>query len=63
MEKYKYCNIGPASSPRVGGREGGRDGGKGLCMVDIRFEESVSRKGTDLFIFRFGEAGNSLIWV
>lgn len=24
MEKYKYCNIGPASSPRVGGREGGR---------------------------------------
>lgn len=27
MEKYKYCNIGPASSPRVGGREGGREEG------------------------------------
>lgn len=24
MEKYKYCNIEPASSPRVGGREGER---------------------------------------
>lgn len=45
MEKYKYCSIGPASSPRVGGREGG----KGLCMIDIRFEESVGRKGTDFF--------------
>ena len=21
MEKYKYCNIGPASSPREGGRD------------------------------------------
>lgn len=52
MEKYKYCNIGPASSPRVGGREGG----KGLCMIDIRFEESVGRKGTDFF-FILSERG------
>lgn len=28
MEKYKYCNIGPASSPRIGGREGGKERGR-----------------------------------
>lgn len=57
MEKYKYCNIGPASSPRVGGREGG----KGLCMIDIRFEESVGRKGTDFF-YPFGEKREIRKW-
>lgn len=56
MEKYKYCNIGPASSPRVGGREGG----KGLCMIDKSDSKSRwGRKGTEFFFSFRREAGNS----
>lgn len=37
MEKYKYCNIGPTSSPRVGGREGGWQNKEGESCIQALY--------------------------
>lgn len=37
MEKYKYCNIGPTSSPRVGGKEGGWQDREGKACVKASY--------------------------
>lgn len=56
MEKYKYCNIEPTSSPRVGGREGGtRQEGQGGGAEDSVAQggEATHVKGTCFCIFFF----------
>lgn len=59
MEKYKYCNIGPASSPRVGGREGGREEGT-ISQEETTHVKTISR---DIFLFFFGCDGNALGYI
>lgn len=55
MEKYKYCNIEPTSSPRVGGREGareeGRQEGQGVGGSVAQEGEATHVKGTYFCIF------------
>lgn len=48
MEKYKYCNIGPASSPREGGREGGKEGSCYSDIINVTGRRDGTRAGDRL---------------